>query len=292
MILVQHFFHKETFTLTYVVYDEQSLDGIIIDPVLDYDQASGVITDVAVKEIVQFITNKKIKPLALLETHAHADHLSSSQVLKKIYPELKICISESIKVVQEVFKEVFNLENLKTDASQFDILMKDFHEYSFGTIKFKAIPTPGHTPACMSFYFININSTGFLFSGDALFMPDSGTGRCDFPKGSAKELYQSISKNIYSLPDETIIYVGHDYSPNGRELLFKTTIGESKNKNIQLKASTKENEYVEFRQSRDKTLSAPKLLLPSIQINIDAGHLPHPEKNGVSYLKMPLKTKF
>ena len=150
----------------------------------------------------------------------------------------------------------------------------------------KAIPTPGHTPACMSYLFEDA-----LFTGDALFMPDYGTGRCDFPSGSAKELYHSITKNLFSLPNQTRVFVGHDYSPNGREMRFETTIGESKEKNIQLKSITTESEFVEFRQGRDKTLKAPRLLFPSIQVNADAGHLPPRGSNELSYLKLPLKVK-
>ena len=280
---IKHFFDPDTFTLTYVVSDEKTKDGVIIDPVLDIDQASGTVEDRSIEEVIQYIKSEGIKLHAILETHAHADHLSSSQVLKQVFPEAKIAIGEKIKVVQEVFKAHFHIDYLKADASQFDILFKDFGEYSFGTLKMKAIPTPGHTPACMSYQFGDA-----VFAGDAIFMPDYGTGRCDFPKGSARDLYNSISKNLYSLPDSTRVLVGHDYMPNGRELKYETTIGESKKNNIQLKATTSESEYIQFREARDKTLKAPRLLLPSIQVNIDAGHLPPREDNGKSYLKLPL----
>lgn len=281
---IKHFFDSETFTLTYVVFDEKTKDAVVIDPVLDFEQASGVVTDLSTQEVSNFINTNHLKLHAILETHAHADHLSSSQVLKTLYPTAKVMISHKIKLVQEVFKAHFNIEYLKTDASQFDHLLNDFEELQFGSLKMKAIPTPGHTPACMSFLFDKV-----IFTGDALFMPDYGTGRCDFPKGSAKDLYHSISKQLYTLPDETQVYVGHDYSPDGRDMQFLTTIGESKRSNIQLKAETSELDYVSFRESRDKTLKAPRLLLPSIQVNIDAGHLPPVEDNGKSYLKLPLK---
>lgn len=280
---IKHFFDPDTFTLTYVVSDEKTKDGVVIDPVLDIDQASGTVEDRSIQEVIQYIKSEGIKLHAILETHAHADHLSSSQILKQVFPEAKIAIGEKIKAVQEVFKAHFNIDYLKADASQFDILFKDFEERSFGTLKMKAIPTPGHTPACMSYQFGDA-----VFTGDALFMPDYGTGRCDFPKGSAKDLYHSIAKNLYCLPDSTRIFVGHDYMPNERELQYETTIGESKKNNIQLKATTSENEYIQFREARDKTLKAPRLLLPSIQVNIDAGHLPPREENGKSYLKLPL----
>jgi glyoxylase-like metal-dependent hydrolase (beta-lactamase superfamily II) len=283
MMKVQHFFDPDTFTLTYVVYDEISKESIIIDPVLDFDPNSGKISTQSLDLLTNFIKDQNLNPLASLETHAHADHLSSSQYLKKIYPGIKIGIGEKIKLVQDVFGAHFNLKDLKADGSEFDLLFKDFEEKSFGSIKIKSIPTPGHTPACVSFLIEDL-----LFTGDALFMPDYGTGRCDFPKGSAKDLYHSIHENIYSLPDTTKIYVGHDYQPQGREMKFLTTVGESKMQNIQLKNTTSEEEFVNFRQNRDKTLKAPRLLLPSIQVNIKAGKLPESEDNGKSYLKLPL----
>ena len=279
-----HFFDEDTFTLTYLVIDPKTRDTVIIDPVLDFDPPSGAVTQKSLEKLKDYISGRNLVVRAILETHAHADHLSSSQLLKELYPNAVIGIGEKIKVVQEVFKAYFNIEYLKTNGSQFDQLFRDFQEVSFGSIKMKAIPTPGHTPACMSYLFGDA-----LFTGDALFMPDYGTGRCDFPKGSAKDLYHSVAKNLYSLPDETRVFVGHDYQPNGRELKFMTTIGESKKYNIQLKASTSEKEFIEFREKRDKTLKAPRLLLPSIQVNIDAGKLPPAEDNGVSYLKLPLR---
>lgn len=278
-----HFFDQETSTLTYVVFDEKTLDAVIIDPVLNYDPSSGKITDTSSTEVVNFVRTKELKVHAVLETHAHADHISSSNLLKQVYPGIKVGIGENIKTVQKTFKEYFHLEEIRTDGSQFDLLLKDHEEVQFGGLKMVAIPTPGHTPACMSFLF-----EGNLFVGDALFMPDSGTGRCDFPKGSARDLYRSVSKNIYSLPDETRIYVGHDYQPNGRTLQYETTVGESKKGNIQLKGTTTEEEYVKMRESRDATLKAPKLLLPSIQVNINAGAFPHKE-NGGPILKLPVK---
>lgn len=283
---IQHFFDSDTYTLTYVVSDPLSKDAVIIDPVLDFEQASGALTGPSIEKILHYVKENGLNVLALLETHAHADHLSSSQLLKRFYPNAAVGIGKRIQLVQETFKSYFNIDYLRIDGSQFDKLFEDFEEVQFGTLKMKAIPTPGHTPACMSYLFYDA-----LFTGDALFMPDYGTGRCDFPKGSARELYQSISKNLYTLPDSTRVFVGHDYSPNGREMKFETTIGESKKNNIQLKAETTETEYVQFRETRDKTLKAPRLLLPSIQVNADAGHLPPKEENNVSYLKLPLKMK-
>jgi len=280
---IQHFFDPETFTLTYVVFDETSRDAVIIDPVLDFDPTSGKVSSKSLNDLVSFIKKNNLMPLASLETHAHADHLSSAHFLKNLYPRIKIGIGEKITLVQEVFKKHFNLSDLSTDGSQFDLLFKDFEQVSFGTINMQVIPTPGHTPACVSYLF-----NEYLFTGDALFMPDYGTGRCDFPKGSSEELYHSIYENLYSLSDETIVLVGHDYLPNGREMKFQTTIGESKKHNIQLNQSTTKESFIQFRQNRDKTLKAPKLLLPSIQVNIDAGKLPKSEDNGKKYLKLPL----
>jgi glyoxylase-like metal-dependent hydrolase (beta-lactamase superfamily II) len=280
---IQHFFDPETYTLTYVVSDELTLDAVIIDPVLDFDPPSGKVKDESLQEVLSFISKNQLNIKAILETHAHADHLSSSQILKQLFPNAVLGIGEKIKIVQEVFKAHFNIEDLKIDGSQFDRLFKDFEEVNFGSLKMKALPTPGHTPACMSYQFADA-----VFVGDALFMPDYGTGRCDFPKGSAKELYQSISKTLYALPDETRVFVGHDYSPDGRKMQFQTTIGMSKKSNIQLSMTTNENEFIEFRSARDRTLQAPRLLLPSIQVNIAAGHLPKAEDNGKSYLKLPL----
>lgn len=283
---IQHFYDPDTFTLTYLVTDPETKDTVIIDPVLDFDPPSGQVTDSSIAQVLDYIAKEGLVIKAILETHAHADHLSSSQILKQHFPDAILGIGEKITLVQEIFKSHFNIGYLKTDGSQFDHLFKDFETVEFGSLKMKAIPTPGHTPACMSYLFDDL-----VFTGDALFMPDYGTGRCDFPKGSAKELYHSISKNLYTLPDETRVFVGHDYSPNGREMKFETTIGESKKSNIQLKSKTSEDEFILLRESRDKTLKAPRLLLPSIQVNADAGHLPPREENSTSYLKLPLSVK-
>ena len=274
---VQHFFDKDTSTLTYIVYDHGTKDAIIIDPVLDYDPASGAIENNSLKLLLDFIKEHGLKPIYSLETHAHADHISSSQELKKYFPSIKIAISENIQKVQKSFKDVFHFgDEFKTNGAQFDKLIKDDEVFTAGSIKIHAIPTPGHTPACMSFHINNM-----VFCGDALFIEDSGTGRCDFPDGSAEALYRSVHDRLYSLPESTIVFVGHDYQPNARELRFETTIGQSKAHNTQLKAETTKEEYVKFREARDKTLKAPRLLFASIQVNINGGVLP-------KELKMPL----
>jgi len=282
---IKTFFDPATFTLTYIVLDSVSNDAVIIDPVLDFDPASGKTSLQSVKNIMQFVKERNLTVHYILESHAHADHLSSAHELVTCYlPQAKIGIGERIKEVQEVFKKVFNLPaSFKTDGSQFHKLFRDGEECSAGSLRFKVIFTPGHTPACVSYLFEN-----FIFTGDAIFMPDSGTGRCDFPKGDARTLYQSISEKLYKLPDSTRMFVGHDYQPNGRALAFETTIGEQKRSNIQLQSTTSQSEFVAFRSKRDATLSAPKLLLPSIQVNIAAGEFPAPESNGQSYLKIPI----
>ena len=281
---IKYFFDKKTFTLTYVVYDEQSNDAIVIDPVLDYDPPSGKVTFESFEKLISFLKEKNLNLKMILETHAHADHISSSQNIKEVFPDAVLAISEHITEVQKVFKNVFNLEDdVKVDGSQFDRLLKDGETIGAGTLEFKVIHTPGHTPACASFYF-----DGAVFTGDTLFMPDFGTGRCDFPDGSSKVLYDSIQRKLYELPENTKVYVGHDYMPNGRDLAFISTIKDEKLSNCHLTSDTNEAEFVEMRDQRDRQLSAPNLLLPSIQININAGHLPAAESNGIRYLKLPI----
>ncbi|MEZ4744325.1 MAG: MBL fold metallo-hydrolase [Bdellovibrionota bacterium] len=274
-MIVKEFFDPTTFTLTYVVHKKGAAEAIVIDPVLDYDPASGAIDEHSINLVVEYLRQENLSPAMSLETHAHADHVSASQVLKKYFPEMKVAISSRIVEVQKIFFKAFNLDE-PSDGSQFDYLFADNEEVIIAGMKVLEIPTPGHTPACSAYLIEDA-----VFTGDALFMPDYGVGRCDFPGGDARKLYHSITKNIYSLKSDTRIFVGHDYQPNGRPLKFVTTVGEEKESNIQLDARVSEGEFVEKREARDKTLSAPKLLLPSIQINIMAGHLPEPEANGV-----------
>lgn len=264
---VQYFFDKETSTLTYIVYDAHTRDAVIIDPVLNYSADTQETSTYSVKALNDFIDAHRLNPIYSLETHAHADHLSSCQQLKALYPNIKIAISEHITTVQESFCDVLGMpETFKKDGSQFDKLIKDNEDFKAGSIHIHAIPTPGHTPACMSFHIENM-----VFCGDALFMEDVGTGRCDFPNGCAEKLYHSVHENLYSLPDNTIVFVGHDYCPGGREVRFETTIGASKAHNSHIKSETSKADYVNFRQERDKTLPTPKLLVPSIKANINAG---------------------
>ena len=286
-LTIKHFFDENTFTLTYVVYDQITKDALIIDPVLDYDSASSSYFTKSVQEVISFVNNHNLLPHYIFETHAHADHITGAQELKKIFPKAQNAIGEHITDVQNVFKNIFNFECFATSGGQFDKLLKDDEIIHAGSIKIKVLHTPGHTPACVSLY---INEE-IVFTGDALFMPDYGTGRCDFPSGSADKLYDSISKKLYSLPNNTKVYVGHDYLPNGRQMAFESTIGEEKLTNIQLKDQTSQNDFVTFRNNRDKGLKAPKLLLPSIHININAGVMPPKEENGISYLKIPIRER-
>lgn len=282
-MIIKEFFDKPTNTLTYVVHKKDADTAVVIDPVLDLNPESVTLEEKSLQHVIEYLKSNGLSVEMCLETHAHADHLSGAQVLKKYFPDVKVGISERIKEVQKTFTKMFNIE-APTDGSQFDHLFKDYEEIVLAGLKFKVIPTPGHTPACSSYQVDNA-----VFTGDALFMPDYGVGRCDFPGGSAKSLYHSITKNLYSLPDDTEVFVGHDYQPDGREMKFKSTIGDEKRRNIQLSIETSAEEFVQKREARDKTLSSPRLLFPSIQVNILAGHLPKPESNGTRYLKLPIR---
>ncbi len=279
---VEPFFDPATFTLTFVVADLATKDAIVIDPVLDYDPASGSTSTAAVDQVTTYLRTHGLRLHYVLETHAHADHLSASQLLRRRF-EAQIAIGERIREVQETFKGLFDLApGFATDGSQFDRLLRDGETLHAGTLAIDVIATPGHTPACVSF---KIGDA--VFTGDALFTEDYGTGRCDFPRGSAADLYDSIQR-LYQLPDATRVFVGHDYQPGGREVRWQTTIGASKAANPQLDARTTRDDFVRMRQARDATLAAPRLLFPSVQVNIDAGRLPAPHANGHRYLVIPL----
>ncbi|MBM4251263.1 MAG: MBL fold metallo-hydrolase [Deltaproteobacteria bacterium] len=283
---IKAFYDPTTFTLTYVVFDPATRDAVIIDPVLDYDPASVSTSTASLEKLYAFIDAHQLRVHYILETHAHADHLSGALELKNRYVnDAKIAIGERITRVQKTFKSVFNFpESFHADGSQFDRLWKDGETVRAGSLAFLVLFTPGHTPACVSYL-----CGDAVFTGDALFMPDYGTGRCDFPNGDSKALFHSITERLYKLPESTRVFVGHDYQPNGRELAYETTIGASKNTNVQLRATTTESEFVAFRDKRDATLAAPRLLFPSVQVNIAAGKFPEPESNGTVYLKLPVK---
>jgi glyoxylase-like metal-dependent hydrolase (beta-lactamase superfamily II) len=282
-VKIRSFFDPATFTLTYVVLDPETRDAIVIDPVLDYDPAASQTSTTSVEAVAAFIDAERLRVHYVLETHAHADHLSGAQLLKRRF-DAKIAIGARITEVQRTFKQLFDLPpELSTDGAQFDRLLHDGEELRAGALSIRVIATPGHTPACVSYLIGDA-----VFTGDALFIEDYGTGRCDFPMGSASDLYTSVHDKLYSLPGSTRVFVGHDYQPKGRELRFETTIDASKSANVQLKEATSREEFVRFRTARDATLGAPRLLLPSVQINVDAGRLPAPRANGRRYLSIPL----
>ncbi len=279
---IETFYDPRTYTLTYIVYDAQTQDAVVIDPVLDYDPLAVTTMTESVDKVIGFIEEHALNLHYVFETHAHADHLSASQRLRERYGA-KVVIGSEITAVQETFKSIFNLSaDFKTDGSQFDVLVSDGDVVEAGALKIGVITTPGHTPACVCY---RIGDA--VFTGDVIFMPDFGTGRCDFPRGSAEALYDSIQK-IYALPDETRLFVGHDYQPGGRDVEWETTVGRSKAENIQLKAHTSKQEFVNFRTQRDRMLKPPVLLFQSVQVNINAGQFLPPEDNGRRYLKLPV----
>ncbi|MCB9507020.1 MAG: MBL fold metallo-hydrolase [Myxococcales bacterium] len=281
---IESFFDPRTWTMTYVVWDPATRDAVVVDPVLDYDPASSKIWTESANKAVDFCKANDLNVHYVLETHAHADHLSGSQVIKRAYPNAKVAIGRRITEVQSVFKGVFDLPpDFPTDGRQFDRLLDDGEVVHAGSIAIEVIFTPGHTPACATY-----KVDDAIFTGDALFMPDMGTGRCDFPAGSADDLYTSIADRLYALPDETRVFVGHDYGPGGRDIAWETTIGASKASNVQLRADSTREQFVEFRTKRDKTLEAPKLLFQSVQVNVDAGALPKPHNNEIRYLRIPI----
>lgn len=283
---IETFFDPATSTLTYVVYDPNSRDAVVIDPVLDFDPLSSSTTTRSVEAVAAFLNSHDLRLHYVLETHAHADHLSASQYLKRRF-DAKVGIGARIRDVQQVFRNVFDMSSsFPTDGSQFDRLFDDGETITAGTLRFEVIATPGHTPACVSYKIEDA-----VFTGDALFIEDAGTGRCDFPAGSADSLYTSVHERLYQLPDATRVFVGHDYQPGGRALRFETTIGASKARNIQLCASTTREAFIKLRDARDATLAPPRLLYPSVQINVDAGLMPRPHANGRRYLSVPLNPK-
>lgn len=280
---IQTFYDHRTYTMTYVVWDKETRDAVVIDSVLDYDPAASKIWTESAEEVLAFVRAEKLNLLYVLETHAHADHLSGSQFFKQHYPAAKIGISTRITAVQKMFKNIFDLpKDFPVDGSQFDALFEPGKTYQAGSLEFHVIPTPGHTPACTSLQFGEA-----VFTGDALFMPDMGTGRCDFPGGSASDLYDSVQR-LYALPGDTKLYVGHDYQPGGRALAYVATVAEQREKNVALPASRPKEDFVKWRESRDATLEAPKLLFQSVQVNVDAGALPKPSDNTIAYLKIPI----
>ena len=281
--IVKTFFDEPTYTFSHVVSDPETKECAIIDSVLDFDYASGKTDRVSADQIIAYIKEESLQTQWILETHVHADHLSAAPYLKEQLGGT-LAIGDQITVVQNVFGKAFNAgTEFERDGSQFDHLFKDDESFSIGSIAAKAIHTPGHTPACMSYLIGDA-----LFVGDTLFMPDYGTARCDFPGGDATTLFQSIQK-LFTLPDETRVFMCHDYKAPGRdEYQFETTIGEERQHNIHVSVEHDQADFIHMRESRDATLDMPRLILPSVQINMRAGHMPPAEDNGQRYLKIPV----
>ena len=279
---VTAFFDEATFTVTYVVADPDSAHAAIIDPVLDYDPASGRTSTASADKVAGFVGDNGLHVDWILETHVHADHLTAAPYLKEKLGG-RIAIGSNVAAVQEVFKGVFNIEDLATDGSQFDHLFEDGDEFEVGGISGSVLGTPGHTPACITYV---VGDAAFV--GDTLFMPDFGTARTDFPGGDAGMLYDSIQR-ILSLPAATRLFLCHDYKAPGRdEFAWETTVAEQREANVHINQGVSRDEFVAMREGRDSELGMPRLILPSIQVNVRAGRLPEAEANGVRYLKIPL----
>ena len=283
---VHSFLHSDTETYTHVLADVQQQVCAIIDPVLDFDAKSGHTDTASVDEVIAFVREQGWTLVYIIETHAHADHISAAIHVKETLGG-KLVIGQHITEVQKIFKKMFNFDSsFRTDASQFDILTDEGETLALGGITITAMYVPGHTRADMAYLAADDEKT-VVFVGDTLFAPDVGTARCDFPGGDAKTLYQSIQK-LLALPDETIMYLCHDYPSQGRKHCPTTTVAAQKLGNIHVKEGINEAEFVEMRERRDATLEMPRLIIPSVQLNIDAGHFPEPEDNGTRYLKVPL----
>ena len=280
---IQAFFDEPTNTVSYLVWDPATKEGAVVDPVLNFDHRSGEATVEAADAILAEAKKRDIKIKQVLETHAHADHLSGAPYIK-LKTGATVSIGEHIKDVQRIFRPVFNAMDVSGDGSEFDHLFRDGEKFKVGNIGAEVLYTPGHTPACVSY---KIGDAVFI--GDTMFMPDFGTARADFPGGNARDLYRSIQR-ILSLPPQTRLFMCHDYKAPGRDqYAWETTVAEEKARNVHVHEGVSEEEFVAMREARDLTLGTPLLLLPSIQVNIRAGKFPPAEANGVRYLKVPLK---
>ncbi|MGZ5779422.1 MAG: MBL fold metallo-hydrolase, partial [Burkholderiaceae bacterium] len=278
----QGFFDPQTWTVTYVISDNATKHAAIIDPVLDYDFKSGRTSTASADRVLTYIRSNDLRVEWILETHAHADHLSGAYYLREQIGG-RIAIGENIRAVQTIFKKLFNLEqSFVPDGTQFDHLFKDGEVFHIGDVEVTAILVPGHTPADMA-YLVD----GSVFVGDTLFMPDVGTARADFPGGNANQLYHSV-RRLLALSPETTMYVCHDYPPESRQPKWQTTVAEQRAHNIHVQDGIDEQSFVRMRMARDATLEVPTLILPSIQVNVRAGQLPPADENGISYLRIPL----
>jgi glyoxylase-like metal-dependent hydrolase (beta-lactamase superfamily II) len=280
---IQAFFDEPTNTVTYLVSDSQTRQAAVIDPVLDYDHPSGKASTVSADRVLEKARSDGLTIAWVLETHAHADHLSAAPYIRQ-RTNAQVAIGERIREVQTIRRPVFNIDDLSGDGSEFDRLVKDGETLEIGQLTVEVLHTPGHTPACVSY---RIGDA--VFVGDTLFMPDYGTARADFPGGNARTLFRSIQR-LLALPPETRIFLCHDYKAPGRDSYpWETTVAEERARNVHVREGIDEDAFVTMRQKRDATLAAPTLLLPSIQVNIRAGHLPRAESNGVHYLKIPVR---
>ena len=278
---VRSWFHQQSSTACHCIIDPDTRHCAVVDSVLDFDYAAGRTHTEFADGIVAFIEAEGLKLDWLLETHAHADHLSAAPYLKKRFGA-RIGIGEHIKDVQKVFGEVFHDDTIPRDGRPFDHLFADGEVFAIGQLTVRVMHTPGHTPACVTYL-----AGDCAFVGDTLFMPDYGTARCDFPGGDAHTLYHSVQR-LYGLPPQTKLYMCHDYMPGGRAAKWVCTVQEQRDGNVQLNAATSEHDFVAFRKQRDAKLSMPALIMPSVQVNVRAGDMPPPESNGISYLKVPI----
>ncbi len=279
---VQGFFDPATWTVSYLVHNGPGSAAAIIDSVLDYDPKSGRTRTTSADQLIDQVQAQGLQVQWILETHAHADHLSAAPYLQKKLGG-QIAIGDQITRVQKVFKGIFNLEpEFRLDGSQFDVLLQDGQAFSIGELTARVMAVPGHTPACVAYQVGDA-----VFVGDTLFMPDVGTARCDFPGGDASALYASVQK-VLSLPPETRLFMCHDYPPNARPVAFETTVAAQRAHNIHVHDGVSQAEFVEMRTRRDATLEMPVLILPAVQVNIRAGDMPPPEANGTAYLKIPI----
>ena len=280
--MVHAIFDESTWTVTYVVYEKPGSSCAVIDSVLDYDPKSGRTKHTSADKVIEFVNSHDLKVKWILETHAHADHLTAAPYLKEKLGG-QTAIGANITHVQRVFKEIFNFEDeFQVDGSQFDVLLSENQPIALDSCMGEVIEVPGHTPACVAYRFGDA-----VFVGDTLFMPDVGTARCDFPGGDARTLYRSIQK-ILSLPKETRLFMCHDYPPTDRPIAYESTVEKQLEHNIHLRNGTTEDDFVSMRSARDATLEMPVLILPAVQVNIRAGELPKAESNGKQYLKIPL----
>ncbi|MEE4961548.1 MBL fold metallo-hydrolase [Pseudomonas alliivorans] len=287
-LYVEALFDSQTCTVSYLVMDLHGKQCAIIDSVLDYDPKSGRTHTASADRMIGRVRALQASVQWILETHVHADHMSAAAYLKE-HLTGQIAIGRHITQVQETFGALFNAPaDFARNGSQFDVLLDDDAAFSIGSLQARALHTPGHTPACMS-YLVEIGGQTVAFVGDTLFMPDYGTARCDFPGASARTLYRSI-RRLLDLPPQTLLFMCHDYLPGGRELKYMTTVAEQRASNIHVRDGIDEDAFVSMREARDATLEMPVLMLPSVQVNMRCGHLPEPEDNGVRYLKIPLNS--